>query len=90
MYLKCQLTKQIDGGTAYMQSWIKAELAVPGKVISKLEDPETCAIENDWKVVWATKPAMPESALLIRAHRYDVFGSIRKQKRSSAAKGVRS
>lgn len=88
MYLKCQLTKQVDGGTAYMQSWIKAELAVPGRAISRLEDPETGVIENEWKVVWATEPAMPESTLLLRAHRYDVFGSIRKQRRYSA-KGVR-
>jgi len=63
-----------------MNSWIKSELAVPGRVISKLEDPETGTIENEWKVVWDTEPEMSESMLRKRARRYDVFGSITSKK----------
>ena len=71
MYVQCELTKAVEGGVARMVSWIRQAVAVPGKVIDRLEDTETGAIENGWTVENVTYPALPEKALLRNAHDYD-------------------
>ena len=76
MYKQCNLSRPViegefAGGTAWMTSWIRAELAIPGAWIDDLEDPETGRWESGWKVEDATEPPMPESLLLRQAHNYD-------------------
>lgn len=71
MYRQCVLTKPLDGGTAYMVSWIRSQLAVIGKVLDKLEDAETGRLEYGWKVIEASEQAMPEGLLIHQAHNYD-------------------
>ena len=81
MYKQCNLSKPVTegehaGGTAFMTSWIRSELAIPGVVIDKMEDPETGRWENGWKVEDATEPAVDERLLIHRSHRTNVFGSL--------------
>jgi len=75
-YKQCNLCKPVDGGMAFMTSWIRSEIAMPGKVITKLEDTETGVWENGWKVIDASASEMPEHLLIQRSHRSNVFGSL--------------
>jgi len=70
MYKMCELTKPVDGGVARMISWIRADVALPGKVIDRLEDTNTGRIESGWRVEWATLPAYPEDVLMVRSRDY--------------------
>ena len=70
MYKQCTLTKRLDDGTAYMVSWIRAEIAVKGNVLDRLEDTDTRRIETGWTVLTATEPALPEGLLLARSRDY--------------------
>ena len=63
-YKQCLLSKPVDGGQAFMISWIRQAVAIPGNRLRGLEDPETGRIENGWSVVNATEPALPEHVLL--------------------------
>jgi hypothetical protein len=65
-YKQCCLSKPVEGGTAYMHSWIRSEIAMPGQVLDKLEDSETGVWEFGWKV----------KLLIHRSHRTNVFGSL--------------
>ena len=64
LYKQCLLSKPVEGGQAFMVSWIRQAVAVPGNRLRKLEDPETGRIEHGWTVVDATEPPMPERVLL--------------------------
>ena len=64
MYRQCLLSKPVDGGQAFMVSWIRQAVAVPGAVLRGLEDPDTGRIEEGWRVVDATDPPMPEHVLV--------------------------
>jgi hypothetical protein len=70
MYKMCALSKPVEGGTARMISWIRAEVALPGRVLDRLEDTDTGRIENGWRVDWATQPAYPEDVLMHRSRDY--------------------
>ena len=70
MYKMCELSKPVEGGTARMTSWIRAEIAVPGNVLDRLEDTDTGRIETGWTVVSATLPAYPENVLMARSRDY--------------------
>ena len=71
MYLQCQLSKPMgDGVVARMVSWVRQEVAVPGRVLVNLEDPDTGRIENGWRVDSASGPAMPENVLLKQSRDY--------------------
>ena len=61
MYKMCELTKPVDGGVARMTSWIRAEIAIPGKTLDRLEDTDTGRIEHGWTVASAALPAYPEN-----------------------------
>ena len=63
-YRQCTLSRPVEGGQAFMVSWIREAVAIPGNVLHKLEDAETGRIEHGWRVVDATEPAMPEHLLL--------------------------
>ncbi len=76
MYLLCQLSKPVEGGTARMTSWIRQVVAKPGAMLAGLEDTETGVIEVGWRVDSASGPAFPESLLLKRSHT-KVFASIK-------------
>ena len=67
MYKMCQLSKPVEGGTARMISWIRAEIARPGNVLNRLEDTDTGRVESGWRVDWATLPAYPEDVLMLRS-----------------------
>lgn len=64
MYQMCELTKPVDGGVARMISWIRSEIALPGRRLRGLEDADTGRIETGWTVESVAVPAYPESALL--------------------------
>ena len=64
LYKQCLLSKPVDGGQAFMVSWIRQAVAIPGAALRKLEDPDTGRIEDGWHVVNVTEPAMPEHVLL--------------------------
>lgn len=70
MYKMCELSKEVEGGTARMTSWIRAEIAIPGEVLDRLEDTDTGQIEHGWTVVSAAAPAYPEFVLMARARDY--------------------
>ena len=71
MYLQCQLSKPLEGGAvARMVSWIRQEVAIPGRVLRNLEDTDTGRIETGWRVDTATGPAMPEQLLLRQSRDY--------------------
>ena len=70
MYKMCELFKTVDGGVARMMSWIRAEIAIPGKTLDRLEDTDTGRIESGWTVVSATLPAYPENLLMVRSRDY--------------------
>jgi hypothetical protein len=63
-YMQCQLSKPVEGGVARMVSWIRSEIAVPGRLLAGLEDTDTGRIETGWRVDSASGPAMPEHVLL--------------------------
>lgn len=71
MYHLCTLQKQVPEGLATIVTWIRAEVAVPGKTLSKLRCPDTGRVLDDWKVVDAGGEPRPESWLISRsrAHR---------------------
>lgn len=64
MYQMCDLTEPVNGGVARMTSWIRSEVAIPGKMLDRLEDTDTGQIENGWSVESAALPAYPENVLL--------------------------
>ncbi len=70
MYRQCTLTKQSDGGTAYMVTWVRAELAKTGLVIDRLEDSDTGRIESGWKVLSVGDPTVAASLLIKRSRDY--------------------
>ena len=71
MYLQCQLSKPLsEGAVARMVSWVRQEVAVPGRVLVNLEDTDTGRIENGWRVDSASGPAMPENVLLKQSRDY--------------------
>jgi hypothetical protein len=71
MYLQCQLSKPLEGGAvARMVSWIREEVAIPGRVLANLEDTDTGRIETGWRVDSAAGPAMPEQLLLKQSRDY--------------------
>ena len=71
MYKMCELTRPVEGGVARMVSWIRAEVAVPGNVLRRLEDSDTGRVEAaGWRVEWATSPAMPEDVLVRQSRDY--------------------
>jgi len=70
MYQMCELTKPVEGGIARMISWIRAEVAIPGKTLDRLEDTDTGAIENGWTVESAAHPAYPENVLMRQSRDY--------------------
>jgi hypothetical protein len=70
MYQMCELTKPVDGGIARMISWIRAEVAIPGKKLDRLVDTDTGVIENGWTVESAALPAYPETTLMRQARDY--------------------
>jgi hypothetical protein len=70
LYKMCELTKPVDGGIARMISWIRAEVALPGRVLDRLEDTDTGQMETGWKVEWATLAAYPENVLMHRSRNY--------------------
>jgi hypothetical protein len=71
MYLQCQLSKALEGGAvARMVSWIREEVAIPGRVLRNLEDTDTGRIETGWRVDSAAGPPMPEQLLLKRSRDY--------------------
>ena len=71
MYKQCTLRKPVEGGTAWMVSWIRSQVAVVGRELDRLEDAETGVIESGWFVHDVTEPAMPEQLLIRQAHNYD-------------------
>jgi hypothetical protein len=71
MYKQCTLRKPVDGGTAWMVSWIRSQIAVVGNALAGLEDAETGVIETGWLVHDVSEPAMPEHLLIRQAHNYD-------------------
>ena len=75
-YRQCSLSKPVKDGTAYMHSWIRSEIAVPGQVLDKLEDTETGVWEYGWKVKDVADTELPEKLLIHRSHRTNVFGSL--------------
>ena len=70
MYQMCELTKPVDGGVARMISWIRAEIAIPGRRLKGLEDTDTGGIENGWTVESVATPAYPEEILMRQARDY--------------------
>src|SRR4051812_7378521 len=66
MYKMCELTKPVEGGVARMISWIRAEVALPGRLLDRLEDTDTGRIENGWRVESVALPAYPENVLMQR------------------------
>jgi hypothetical protein len=70
MYQMCELTKPVDGGVARMISWIRAEIAIPGRRLKGLEDTDTGRIEHGWTVESAGQPAYPEHVLMRSARDY--------------------
>jgi hypothetical protein len=66
-YIQCHLTKDTTEGTAHMVTWIRKELAIPGKVIDRLEDTDTGRLESGWRVVTANSEALPENVLMKRS-----------------------
>jgi hypothetical protein len=64
MYRQCLLSKPVDGGQAFMVSWVRQAVTIPGARLRGLEDPDTGRIEEGWQVVDATDPPMPEHVLL--------------------------
>lgn len=70
MYKMCELFKPVDGGVARMMSWIRAEIAIPGKTLDRLEDTDTGRIGYGWTVASAALPAYPENLLMVRSRDY--------------------
>jgi hypothetical protein len=69
-YQMCELTKPVDGGVARMISWIRAEIAIPGRKLKGLEDTDTGVIEQGLTVESAATPAYPEELLMRQARDY--------------------
>jgi hypothetical protein len=67
MYVMCQLVKPVEGGVARMVSWIREEVALPGRLLVNLEDTDTGRIEHGWRVESAGGPAYPENVLMTRS-----------------------
>lgn len=64
LYKQCLLSKPVEGGEAFMVSWIREAVAIPGAALRKLEDPESGRLEEGWHVVNVTEPPMREHVLL--------------------------
>lgn len=64
MYQMCELTKPVEGGVARMISWIRSEIAIPGRRLRGLEDSDTGRIEHGWTVESVARPAYPENVLI--------------------------
>ena len=71
MYVQCELSKRMeDGGVARMVSWIRQEVALPGRLLRGLEDTDTGRIEHGWRVDAAAGVPMPESVLMRQSRDY--------------------
>jgi hypothetical protein len=70
MYQMCELTKPVEGGVARMVSWIRAEIAIPGRQLRGLEDTDTGRMEHGWTVASVARPAYPEDLLLRQSRDY--------------------
>jgi hypothetical protein len=70
MYQMCELTKPVEGGVARMITWIRAEIAIPGRLLKGLEDTDTGRIEHGWTVESAAIPAFPETVLMRQSRDY--------------------
>jgi hypothetical protein len=71
MYVQCELSKPIeDGGVARMVSWIRREVALPGRLLRGLEDTDTGRVETGWRVDSAGGAAKPEQLLMKRSRDY--------------------
>ena len=66
MFIQAQLSKPVEGGTAYMTSWIPQRIAVVGATV-RLKDPETGQWTEGWRVDTASGPAYPEGLLMKRS-----------------------
>jgi hypothetical protein len=64
MYQMCELTKPVEGGVARMISWIRAEIAIPGRALRGLEDSDTGRIEHGWTVESVANPPYAENVLM--------------------------
>ena len=68
MYVKCLLEKEVEGGLATTQSWIREKIAVVGNVLDNLHDVQGDRVEHGWKVVSAGGTPRPESFLVKNSH----------------------
>ena len=60
MYVQFELSKRMEGGgVARMVSWIRQEVALPGRLLRGLEDTDTGRIESGWRVDSAAGTPMP-------------------------------
>jgi hypothetical protein len=53
-----------------MVSWIRREVALPGRLLRGLEDTDTGRIETGWRVDAAGGTALPEQLLMKRSRDY--------------------
>ena len=71
MYVQCELSKRMeDGGVARMVSWIRREVAIPGRVLRRLEDTDTGRVEHGRRVDTAAGTPMPENVLMRQSRDY--------------------
>ncbi|HSH95284.1 MAG TPA: hypothetical protein VK968_14145 [Roseimicrobium sp.] len=71
MYKLATLSKPVEGGIARIETWIRSEVAIEGKVLHKLKDTETGAIRSGWTVESVANAERPEHILISRSHRHD-------------------
>jgi hypothetical protein len=71
MYKMCDLIKVIEGTTyRIFNTWVRSEIAIPGKTLVKLKDVDSGVVRDGWTVLDASKEERPESYLVSRLHKH--------------------
>ena len=70
LYTLATLAKPVEGGTARLETWIRVEVAVVGRLLRNLKDADTGEVRHGWTVESVGDTQRAESTLLARLHKH--------------------